>query len=306
MGKLKVLESGMQTTIQDAGRSGYRMFGVPVSGVMDNHSYKLANWLVGNPEEAPVIEMTLKGAELEFLTQATIGLTGAEVRASLNEKLISSNTTLNIEAGDILKIGQVKAGCRVYLSVKGEWQIKKILGSYSTCLMASFGGLDGRPLRSGDVLSWEAEVHATEIKQVSQKIRPHYPSRQHIRFIEGPEWNELSTQGKKNIQTMEFKVSTQSNRMGLRLKGNLDLERKGGDMKSAPVIPGMIQVPDDGQPIVLMRDAQSVGGYPRVAKVVDADLWRLGQLWNPVKVKFKKISMEEAIKLSAFQKNLLY
>ncbi len=160
-----MLDGGLLTTIQDSGRAGYRKYGIPVAGVMDSHACKLANWLVGNPEEYPVLEITLQGGKFKFQTEAVIGISGAEAEVLINEKKVSLNKTIFVNAGDILTFGRVKTGCRGYMAIRGKWEIEKVMGSYSTCLAAKFGGFGGRSLAKGDFFSWVVSKLEVEIKE---------------------------------------------------------------------------------------------------------------------------------------------
>jgi antagonist of KipI len=305
-GSLEVKDGGLLTTVQDAGRVGYRKYGVPVCGVMDDHAYRIVNWLVGNPEDSPVLEMTLKGGSYQFNSGAIIALSGGEAKITLNAETVKTNTTIHVKAEDIIQVGQVEKGFRIYLAVRGEWDLKKVMGSYSTYLPAEFGGVEGSKIKKGDVLKWSTDKSVSEIKAAPKKIIPHFSSKLRIRFIEGSEWDWLSEEQKEQFLNDGFEVSSKSNRMGIRLEPKIPIKLKKGEMKSAPVIPGIVQLPASGKPIVLMNDAQMVGGYPRIAKVADADLWRLGQARSGILIKFSKINTVEAKKLRAFQKNLLY
>lgn len=306
-GTLEILDAGMLTTIQDTGRFGYRKYGIPVCGVMDSHAYKLANWLVANPGNHPVLETTLKGAAFKFNTNAVIGISGAESEIFINDSPQQLNKTLKAGAGDVLRIEPAKKGCRTYLAIKGNWDIDTVMGSYSTCLAANIGGYKGRKLREGDRLSWTFNDVDSEpkISTVPKKFTPVFSNRQKIRIITGPEWQWLANEQQEKFLDIEFSISPQSNRMGIRLNGSQQFQTEKKEMSSSPVIPGIIQLPKDGNPIILMKDAQTIGGYPRIAKVVDADLWRLGQAWPPARVHFQMISVKEAMDLSAFQQNFL-
>lgn len=296
-GELEVLEGGLLTTIQDQGRNGYRKFGVPVSGVMDTHSSMLANWLVGNSKTEPVLELTLVGGAFKFNSDAIIGISGADADITLNGSPASLNQTLKITEGDVLKIGRVKAGCRVYMTISGDWEVEKVMGSYATCLSAKFGGYNGRALKKGDRIVWKfSDIKANE-RTVPKKMIPHHSIRNIIRIIEGVEWDFLSDEQKEKFLATDFKVSSQSNRMALRLGGASVKYSGNQEMVSSPVVPGIIQLPSNGSPIILMQDAQSVGGYPRIAKVIDADLWRLGQVWTNNTIRFEMVSLEKAQKL---------
>lgn len=306
MGALEVLDPGFFTTIQDGGRTGYRKFGVPVGGSLDSHAQKLANWLVGNESGSPVLEMTLKGGSYKFLNKSLVGITGAEAAISVNGEEASRYKTLKIKAGDVLKIGSVTSGCRVYLAVAGHWKSEKVLDSYSTNTQAAFGGFEGRTFSKNDQLEWENTKGDRPLREVPLKLRPYFGNSFKVRVLEGPEWDWLDEDQQEKFTSSEFKVNPDSNRMGIRLEASKPVHVKREEMVSAPVVPGIIQIPQNGHPIILMNDAQSVGGYPRIAKVVDADLWRLGQVWAPSKIKFEKISRKKAIKLRASQENFLY
>ena len=160
--------------------------------------------------------------------------------------------------------------------------IEMVMGSFSTCIAAGFGGFKGRPLKKGDIIRW-IDVHAhrnTCINNIPKELLPSFHSRRTIRIIAGPEWHTLPDDTKKAFLQQEYHVSSRSNRMGIRLENRplcIDADQ---NFTSSPVVPGIIQVPPDGQPIILMNDAQSIGGYPRIAKVIDEDLWQLGQAWT--------------------------
>lgn len=300
IGQLEILEGGMLTSVQDSGRFGYRKYGVPVSGAMDDHSAELANWLVGNRKDHPVIECTLKGPRIKFLNEAIIGMSGARGSIVLNGKEQNINETIKVESGDVLKIGHLSAGCRLYLAIKGDWKLGKVMRSQSTCLQAGFGGFKGRTLNSGDVLSWEREVDDVSQDEIPKKLIPHFSTRQEIRVMPGPEWAWLSENQQVNFLNSEFSISDKNNRMGIRLQSSFSMKVLEKDMKSAPVVPGIIQLPPDGNPIILMKDAQSVGGYPRIAKVAEADVWRIGQLWKGNEINFSLIDRHKSIQLMKY------
>lgn len=283
---LEVLEGGLFTTIQDAGRSGYRKYGVPLSGVMDERAFKLANWLVGNEEAAPVLEMTLKGGSYQFNNQAIIALTGAEMSPKLDGREIPMNSSFQIEAGEVLSFGYAERGCRCYLAIRGELDIEKVLGSYSTFTTGNFGGINGEKLKHGDTLSWTERSGEFVTKKTPEHQIPYYSSKITFEVNESREWGWLPSSANEQFLNTAFEVSAKSNRMGIRLNGE-KIQVKNKQMKSSPVLPGIIQLPENGQPIILMRDGQAVGGYPRIAKIPDADLWRAGQLKPGDIVRFK-------------------
>ena len=277
MGKIKVIEGGMFTTVQDLGRFGFRALGVPNSGAMDPRAMRWANKLVGNPVENPVIEMTLIGGKYQFANDAIIALTGADANVSINQKETHKNKSLELKPGDVLEVGMAKRGCRLYLAIRGRWCLKKVMDSYSTLTSAKLGGFEGRALQKGDVLEWEGVRGEFKEVEMPNSERTYFSSKLDVPVTRGPEWDWISPEIQQRFIETEFQVSRQSNRMGIRLEGN-DLQIPARQMISSPVIPGIIQLPASGNPIILMNDGQTIGGYPRVAKVPDLLLWRLGQL----------------------------
>lgn len=304
-GGIEILKAGILMSVQDGGRFGYRKYGVPVSGALDAHAYRLANWLVENEPGAPVIEMTLQGGIFKFHQEAKVGVTGAESEVHINGEKAKMNKTLFLESGDTLIVGRAKAGCRSYLAIGGKWTLNKVMSSYSTCLSAGFGGLEGRVLQKEDRIFWENARAKNEAREIPKELVPHYAIKQTLRIMKGPEWDHLSSEQQSEFLESTYHISSESNRMGLRLKGQKSLKLDYPEMKSAPVVPGIIQLPRSGEPIILMQDAQSVGGYPRIAKVSDADLWRTAQLWTRNELHFKIINNKESIQLSSYFKNLL-
>lgn len=288
MGKLAVIDGGLFTTVQDEGRFGFRKYGVPVSGVMDNSAFELVNSLVGNAPDTPVLEMTLKGGRYRFESDSVIAFAGANMNPTVNGKSVELNSTLKISAGDILEFEYARRGCRCYLGIRGVWEIEKILGSYSTYNEGNFGGIEGRNLQKGDQLHWKEIQADFQSYTLSQKEIPYYSSKLTVEFIPGPEWNWLSKKEQDKFLSTEFKISSESNRMGIRLNSDFQIEAKSKEMVSSGVIPGIIQLPPNGSPILLMKDGQTVGGYPRIGKVLDIHLNRVAQVPPNGTIRFKK------------------
>ena len=288
MGKLTVLDGGLFSTIQDEGRFGFRKFGVPISGAMDSESYKLANTLVGNPSDFPVVEFSLKGGKYKFDSEAFIAITGALMNPKLNGEQIQMNTSIKVEAGSILELGFAQKGVRAYLGISGVWDIKKVMESYSTCISGQFGGYKGRILQAGDEIKWQDQSHDYEVKSLSKGKTPYFSSKITVNFIAGPEWDWLTEKEQRNFLATSFKVDSRSNRMGIRLEMNEQIGIQKREMKSSGVIPGIIQLPPNGKPIVLMHDGQTVGGYPRIGKIVDSDLHRVAQVPPNGIIRFNK------------------
>ncbi len=288
MGKLTVLNGGLFTTIQDGGREGYRKFGVPVSGIMDEQAYKLANEMVGNATNEPVLECTLKGGEYRFDEDAIAVLTGAPMNPQLNNEPVNLNAFFKVNRGDILKLGFAEKGCRTYVAIRGRWKVPKVMESCSACTMGNFGGLFGRALEKGDTISWEKLEGDFDTREILSNQMPYYSSKITVNFISGPEWNWLDEKTQNFFLNTSFKVHTQSNRMGIRLRSDESIKVPDKQITSSGVIPGIIQLPPSGQPIILMKDGQTIGGYLRIGKVLDIHLNRLAQIPPNGYVRFKK------------------
>lgn len=288
MNKLQVLDGGLFTTVQDNGREGYRKFGVPVSGVMDVQSYKRANKLVSNKKETPVLELTLKGGRYKFGSDSIIAITGALMGPKLNGEEVEMNTSLKVKKGDVLEMGFAQKGCRAYLAIEGDWDIKEVMGSSSTYVSGKFGGLNGKKLEAGDEIPWKKSDTEFLKQSLSKEETPYYSSKITVEFIVGPEWEWLSQEDQQRFLNTSFKVSSKSNRMGIRLETEEPIITSKTGMKSSGVIPGIIQLPPSGNPIILMQDGQTVGGYPRIGKILDFYLGRIAQLPPNGTVRFKR------------------
>ncbi len=287
MGKLKVLSVGALSTIQDEGRFGYRQFGIPQSGAMDISAMQNANHLVSNNPEWPVIETAIQGMKLEAIDETIISVTGAVVTLKINEHQVPMNASHQLQQGDILTISKPMGGVYFYLGIGGQLRANKDFGSYSTYIMAGFGGMEGRALKKGDILETQGGKPFKK-HVIKQGTKPSMTET--IRIMKGPEWKLLKDLPERTI----FQVDPSSNRMGIRLIGD-PLGIDGKEILSSAVIPGTIQLPPNGIPIVLMNDCQTTGGYPRIGKVVNEDMGRLSQL-NPMhKLRLKIIPLEEAL-----------
>jgi antagonist of KipI len=283
--EVTIFRPGMLTTVQDLGRHGHRDLGVTSGGAMDAFALRLANLLVGNDVNAAGLEMTLTGAELEFSADTLVAVAGADMGA------LTPLRPHRVKAGQRLKFGRAKRGCRTYLAIAGGLQIKPVLGGCGTDLRSGFGGHAGRALRAGDVLKVD-DVKRDLIGAwfVDQRMLPNYSATPAIRVVVGAEAAEFSG----GICRHEFAVSGKSDRMGIRLEGARYARNSARQLVSSAVAPGTIQVPPDGEPIVLMTDAQTIGGYPRIAHVIAADLPLLAQLQPGDKLRFVNIKIAEA------------
>lgn len=285
---ITVIRAGMLTTVQDLGRRGHRAAGVPLGGAVDSMAARLVNLLVGNAEDAAVVEFTLLGPELEFAVEATIAIGGGDFG------IAPLWQPLHVKAGDRVKFGPARTGCRGYLAVAGGFDVPPVLGSRGTYLRAGFGGFEGRALRDGDVLR-AAEVARRAVGRwhIDERILPAYGSAPTVRVLPGAQAGEFDASWLGNV----FSVSPKSDRMGARLAG-ATLERDNvNDLVSSCVAPGTIQVPPDGQPIILLADAQTIGGYPQLAHVIGVDLPVVAQLRPGDTVRFASVSLDEAHRL---------
>ena len=263
MSRIRIIKTGPMATIQDFGRFGYRRFGVPQSGAMDREWMIAANQLVGNSENCPVIEFAIQGLEFEVEESGLISVLGASMTSN-GKKLTSTSVLANPGDSIVVSAPQHVYG---YIGIEGVLQVGTDFESASTYLTAGFGGVEGRTLRRGDVLK---SIGSGRKKNVTVPDRNRMDTMP-IRIMKGPEWDFLKELPEEKL----FAVDISSNRMGIRLKGSLNCDYR--EVPSSAVIPGTIQLPSNGQPIVLMNDCQTTGGYPRIGKVVDEDLGKLAQ-----------------------------
>jgi len=292
---VRILRAGLQTTIQAAPRVGWRHMGVPRSGPADPLSMALANHLVGNSLLRPALEATLTGLDLEFETESWFAIAGAQSEARLSGKPIDFFVTQHAEAGQVLSIGAATAGVRVYLAVDGGFAADDLLGSQSTYLPAAFGGHEGRALKDGDqVLIRHTDGHLPELT-TPREFRPPASDSWAIRACDGGDIDMLDADSRAVLFASNFSVGNRTDRMGLQLDGTSLGVSSGGRLASAPVFPGCVQCPEGGVPFVLSVDAQTTGGYPRVAQVVRADRHVLGQLRPGDHVRLLHRSPDEAV-----------
>jgi antagonist of KipI len=289
----------MHTTVQDLGRRGHRGMGVPLSGAMDPFALRVANSLIGNPENAAALEFALVGPELEFSEDTLVALGGAECDGLPVWRLVP------VKAGERIAPGVCRRGCWGYLAVAGGIDVPQVLGSRSTILRAGIGGFAGRTLHDGDVLKAAATVAlrrpASPTWRIDPRVLPPYSPEPAVRVVLGAQAVEFDA----GFLKTEWKISQQSDRMGIRLNGTALRRTSGDDLLSAAVAPGTIQVPPDGQPLILMADAQTIGGYPRIAHVIAVDLPLVAQLRPGDRVRFTEVPLDEAHKLSRARERAL-
>ena len=288
---LKVIKPGVFSTIQDLGRTGYQASGIIKSGAMDTVAYRIGNALLQQSNK-PALEMTLIGGEFLFTKPTTIALTGGKMHATLNGHVLKMNQATPVKANDRLTCGPIKSGTRSYLCIAGGFSIEPILNSTSTYLKAGFGGFHGRALQAGDELPYEANTQRFKSTQVySENFYEPRP----IRILKGTEWHQFTQSSQQNFSQQPYTISLEADRMGYRLEGRVPLETHDpAQLLSEAVTFGTIQVPSNGQPILLMADHQTTGGYKKIAQVIAADLPRLAQLGPKETITFELISMQQA------------
>jgi len=290
-----VHKAGLLTTVQDRGRFGYQRFGMPVSGAMDTFSLELANLLVGNDPNDACLEATISGPELEFTGATWVAITGADMDPHLNGQGIPMSTAIEVRLGDRLGFRGLKSGCRAYIAFAGGIDTPPVMGSRSTYLRAGIGGFHGRALMPGDELPLGEPMGKPRLKKIPEGLIPEYKHEQIIRVISGPEAHYFEMAGLRSFLSTEYTVTAQSDRMGYRLSGEPIMHKEGmSGIISAGVSAGTIQVPGDGQPIILMADRQTSGGYARIANVITVDLSLLAQMRPGDKLSFKEIPLARA------------
>jgi biotin-dependent carboxylase-like uncharacterized protein len=294
---LAVVEPGLLTTVQDLGRPGYQRVGVPPSGPMDRAAFVLANRLVGNPDGAAALECTMKGPRLEFRGETVVAVTGAEMSVTLNGRAAPAWTAVRVQPGDVLAVGMAVAGCRAYLALAGGLDLPPVLGSRATYLRGRLGGVEGRALRKGDVLPLGSPAPAPArraARTVPAGRRPAYPAEVECRVVLGPQADRFTAGGIAAFLAGPYEVTPQADRMGYRLKGPPIAHARGHDIVSDGIPLGGIQVPGEQQPIVLLVDRQTTGGYTKIATVISADIGRIGQTRPGQRVRFRSVTLAES------------
>ncbi len=297
--------------MQDLGRLGFRQFGVSVGGALDSHALRVANLLVGNDESAAGLEITLGGLRLRFVDDRIVAWCGGGFDVRLGSTSVAAGHAALVRAGQELMFNQPKVGCRCWLGISGEIDVPIVLGSRSTDLRTNFGGFDGRALRDGDEIALRKNSkHAQSLVDLlrEQRISPWSPPHDWsspaqrepiLRVMRGSDWNRFNDVTIQRFTNEVFIVSPDSDRMGVRLEG-IELKRNHDiDLISEAVVPGTIQVPPGGKPIVLLGDCQTVGGYPKIAHVISVDLPIAAQLRLGDRVRFHEVSLTEAHQLLA-------
>lgn len=294
---LEILAPGPLTTVQDLGRFGFGRYGVAPSGAMDSFSLRVGNLLVGNREDEACLEITLFGLKLKALTDVVITITGADIQPHLNGAPLEMWRSHILKKGDTLFFRGLKSGCRAYLALGGGISVPSVLRSKSTNLSTKFGGLKGRPLQKGDLLPSDSPHDHLKAagRCFDPKWIPSYPKHWVLKTVFGPQDDHFPEKAKRLFQKSSFNVTLHSDRTGIRLAGPA-IQKKAGlaeSIISEGMVSGAIQIPGDGQPIIILGELVT-GGYRKIATVITADLPFLGQIKPGDRVKFQAVSLEDA------------
>jgi antagonist of KipI len=297
---IKIIKPGMEATLQDGGRMGFRNIGIGTGGAMDSFALQVSNFLVGNEASAAVMEINFPAPEILFQQDALISITGADLMALINEIPVKRWAPLLVKKDAVLRFSKPVSGARSYLAVKNGWQAQQWLGSYSTHLKVGAGGHLGRAVQKEDCISFENlnftfagnKMFNWQVSQFEQDKM--YQPGNIIRCIKSIEWEVLDQASKENFEKELFLISGQSDRMGYRLIAKPLTMQQPVELISSAVDAGIIQLLPDGNSIILMADHQTTGGYPRIASILKADLPRLAQMKPGQSIKFMIVSLQQA------------
>lgn len=295
---IRILKGGMLTTVQDLGRTGYQSQGFSVAGVMDVRSFRIANLLLDNPENEPVLEFTLIGPVLEFTSATIIAITGGDFQPTINGEPAPMYTAIYVNKGDVLKFGSARTGSRGYIAFSSYLQIPVVMGSRCTNMKSRLGGFKGRRLMAGDYINFRIKRRYLPFF-LSRKLEPDDFSREsaELRVVMGPQDDLFTKQGIETFLNSDYTVTSDFDRMGCRLEGPFIASKDGSDIISDGIAFGSVQVPTHGKPIVLLSDRQTTGGYAKIATVASVDIPKLIQRKTDHKIRFTPITVQEAQQL---------
>lgn len=289
----KVIRPGVLTLIQDLGRIGYHRMGITTGGPLDPFAFTWANRLCDNPVNSTVLEISIGGLTLDAQLETTLVLTGAEMPIKINGIERERWRTHPVKPGDRIEIGYSQAGLRSYLAVAGGFQVAPQFGSTATVIRERLGGLNGGPIRKGDLLRARAAKEA-RCYRLPMEYQPHYRNDWPLRVVTGYQHQCFSLEQQKRFFTSSYQITDLADRMGYRLQG-AEIAPPDTRLLSEGISLGAIQVPPDGQPIVLLNDRQTIGGYPKLGAMLSLDVARLTQKPPGTDVRFEAISQDEAV-----------
>jgi allophanate hydrolase len=306
--RFEVIAPGPHTTIQDCGRVGFQYIGVPRSGPLDRVSFRLANALVGNAADAACLEMLLQGATLKVLAHsARVAVVGGSAYLDIKSataRRVSAGQSVRLSRDEVVRVGAFGDSVCAYLAIEGGVDVPQVLGSASTYIRGGIGGFQGRRLQAGDMLPLKSD--AVEIRAERALASPlDLQLDEPIRIVLGPQAEYFRDEAIETLLTSEYAVSPQADRMGYRLQGAVLAHRSGYDIVSDGIVTGAIQVPGSGQPIVLMVDNQTTGGYPKIATVISADVARIARRKPGRSVRFAEVDVRRAEELRQEQEDTL-
>jgi biotin-dependent carboxylase-like uncharacterized protein len=293
-GALHIVKPGLLTTVQDLGRYGHQEAGVPVAGPMDTFSHRVANQLVGNAPDAATLEVTLLGPEIIVDAATTMAIAGAQFEVTCGDRPVPMSASFQVQRGQRIKFGRIVQGARAYIAVAGGIQTSPVLGSRATHLVSRMGGFNGRALAAGDRVPIADEPTPRPLRKSAGLVLPS-KGRALLRVMPGPQADWFEADALKTMDGVSFRISPQSNRMGYRLQGPPLVRLHDRELISEPLGIGAIQVPAAGEPILLMADRQTAGGYPKIGYVISADLPLAGQLAPGDFIEFNLCSQQEAV-----------
>jgi antagonist of KipI len=301
----RVILPGSFTTVQDRGRYSFIDRGVPPSGALDLFAAGIANRLVGNPGGAAVLEVTMMGPVLEVLGEADVAITGADMVMTINREPVPGWQSIRVKEGDLIRLRQAKSGCRAYLAVTGGIDVPVVMGSRATFVKAKIGGIEGRPLKKGDVLARVPGKPLEKPRRLPAGFIPAYSPEVVLRAVAGPQ-DEVFASGLETFFSSVYEVTAEADRMGYRLQGPPVHHDKGFPQSiiSEPTAPGSVQLPAAGQPIILLVE-QTTGGYTKIATVISTDLSKIAQAMPGSRVRFQKVTLEEAHRIYREQARFL-
>ena len=302
--QMDITFAGPLTTVVDGGRYGYMSVGFSSGGAMDLYSMRVANILVGNGMDEGALEMTFMGIVAEFDTDAVIAITGADMTPAVNGQPIPMYEAVTVRRGDTLSLGKAETGMRAYLAVAGGFDIPKVMGSYSTNLKCSVGGYEGRKLKAGDALPLKRGSRLISERKAEKENS--YEKSISVRVVLGPQDDYFTEKGISDFLSRVYTVSDKSDRMGIRLSGEPVENKNGVDIISDAIVMGSVQIPASGEPIIMMADRQTTGGYAKIATVITSDLGLLAQSYPGTQIRFTAVSYNKAVKLLKKQNKRLF
>ncbi len=297
MGQIKIVNAGLMTTVQDLGRYGYQQYGMSVSGAMDHAAAMQANILVGNDDGEGLLEVTIMGPAIEFLSPAVFAVTGGDLQPTINGDSVQLNKSISANAGDRLAFKGLKKGCRSYVAFAGGIDVPVVMGSKSTFIKANLGGFEGRALKPGDILSIgnpKAFMSDLAGRCLNEDFYDYGSDIIELRVVLGPQDDAFTSEGIETLFSSIYTASNNCDRMGYTLEGDKIQHKEGADIISDGISMGAIQVPSKGNPIIMMADRQTTGGYTKIGNVITVDLPKIAQAKPGDKIKFKKTTIEEA------------